>query len=77
MIRLPPHLYKQYREFCVNSSIKDCDLMDYMMWLRYFLDFCEKYQLAGNEEQRTRLFMDKLQQKKQSEEKRSQAQYAV
>ncbi|RII25217.1 MAG: integron integrase [Geobacter sp.] len=77
MIRLPPHLYKQYREFCVKSSIKNCDLTDYMMWLRYFLDFCEKYQVAGDEEQKTCLFLDKLQQKKQSEEKRRQAQHAI
>jgi integron integrase len=51
--------------------------MDYMKWLRYFLDYCEKYYIAGEKTHRCKLFLDKLQQKGQSEEKRQQAQQAV
>ncbi|RNC64431.1 MAG: integron integrase, partial [Desulfuromonadales bacterium] len=50
---------------------------DYLKWLRYFLDFCEKYHVAGSESERIDLFLNKLQQKGQSEQKRQQASQAV
>lgn len=77
MILLPPHLYKQYRAFCADSGVKEDDLAEFLKWLRYFFDFCEKYEVSGDEKQRSRLFLEKLQQKKQTEEKRRQAQQAV
>ena len=77
MILLPPHLYNQYQVFCITSGIKDSERADYLKWLRYFLDFCEKYHVAGEETPRSELFLSKLQQKGQSAEKRQQAQHAV
>lgn len=77
MILLPPHLFKQYRSFCSSSGVTENEYNDFLKWLRYFLDFCEKYQVAGNEPERLRLFLDKLQHKGQSEEKRQQAKHAV
>lgn len=77
MIFLPPHLFNQYRSYCASSGVKDSEVADYLKWLRYFLDFCEKYQVAGEEPERTRLFLNKLQQKGQSEQKRRQASHAV
>ena len=60
MILLPPHLYNQYLAFCTKSGIKDSEHADYLKWLRYFLDFCEKYHVAGEETQRSELFLSKL-----------------
>ncbi len=77
MILLPPHLYKQYRLFCTGKGISDNEFADHLKWLRYFLDFCEKYQIRGNDTDRLELFLDKLQQKGQTEEKRQQAKKAV
>ena len=77
MILLPPHLYKQYRSFCSNSGISDNDLNHYLKWLRYFLDFCEKYKVTGDDAERLQLYLSKLQQKGQSETKRQQAEQAV
>ena len=77
MILLPTHLFKQYRAYCANSNVNDGDFADYLKWLRYFLDFCEKYQVAGDEASRSNLFLNKLQQKGQSEVKRQQANHAV
>lgn len=77
MILLPPHLYRQYRAFCANKGIGDTLFADYVKWLRFFLDFCEKHHVACEEADRTRRFMDKLQQKGQPEEKRRQARQAV
>uniref|UniRef100_A0A831U0X3 Integron integrase n=1 Tax=Geobacter metallireducens TaxID=28232 RepID=A0A831U0X3_GEOME len=77
MILLPHHLFRQYRSFCNNCGITDGDFADYLKWLRYFLDFCEKYRVAGTESARIDLFLNKLQQKGQSEQKRQQARQAV
>ncbi|AJE02708.1 phage integrase N-terminal SAM-like domain-containing protein [Geobacter pickeringii] len=77
MILLPHHLFRQYRSFCDIRGIRDSDFADYLKWLRYFLDFCEKYHVAGSEPDRIDLFLNKLQQKGQVEQKRQQAREAV
>jgi hypothetical protein len=77
MIALPPHLINQYRTFCTRNGVSERVFADYVKWIRYFLDFCEKYQVAGEEGARTARFLAKLQQKGQSEDKRQQAANAV
>jgi integrase-like protein len=77
MILLPPHLLNQYRSFCSRSAVVESALVDHVKWLRYFLDFCEKYQIVGDESERTRQFLEKLRQKGQHEDKRQQAARAV
>jgi hypothetical protein len=77
MILLPPHLYRHYRLSCTDKGVNGNEFTDYLKWLRYFLDFCEKYQITGNDIERTELFLDKLRQKGQTEEKRQQARKAV
>ncbi len=77
MILLPPHLLDQYRSFCSNSGIMDRDIADYLKWLRYFFDFCEKYKVTGDEEERSCQFIEKLIKKGQSEDKRQQALHAL
>ena len=64
MIQLPPHLYRQYRLFCADKGVNDNEFSDYLKWVRYFLDFCEKYQITGDDAERTGLFLDKLRQKR-------------
>lgn len=77
MITLPLHVYQRYQEFCIKSGVKDSERADYGKWLRYFLDYCEKYSVAGEEAHRNEMFLQKLQQKGQSELKRFQASQAV
>lgn len=77
MILLPPHLYRQYLLFCAGKGINGNEFDDYLKWLRYFFDFCEKYHITGDDGERTGLFLDKLRQKGQAEEKRHQARKAV
>lgn len=77
MIQLPPHLFSQYRLFCADNGVNDNEFADYLKWLRYFLDFCEKYRITGDDAIRTGLYLDKLRQKGQSEEKRQQARKAL
>lgn len=77
MIQLSLHLYRQYRSFCADKGVNDREFPDYLKWVRYFLDYCEKYQIAGNDAERTGLYLDKLRQKGQTEERRQQAMMAV
>jgi len=77
MIQLPPHLFRQYRSYCADYSVNEDDFANYLKWLRYFLDFCEKYHVAGDEPERIDLFLNKLQQKGQSGQKLQQARQAV
>ncbi len=77
MIQLPPHLLKQYRSFCADNGVSDNEFADHLKWLRYFLDFCEKYQISGDDAQRIDSFLDKLRQKGQSEARRQEASHAA
>ncbi len=77
MIQLPRHLVASFQLYCSQRGFAGADLSDSLKWLRYFLDFCEKYRIVGDEEQRIRHFLDKLKQKKQSEEQLRHAHHAV
>jgi integron integrase len=60
-----------------GRGVKSELLSDYLKWLRFFLDFCEKYKVEGDESVRWRQFNDKLKNKGQSENLRRQAHHAV
>lgn len=77
MVQLPGHLVARYQAYCRGCGINDAERADYLKWLRFFLDFSEKYQVTGEPEERIRKFMDKLQDKKQSEDQRRKARQAV
>lgn len=77
MILLPQHLYDQYQVFCIKSDVNDNERADYGKWLRYFLDYCEKYHVTGDDTERIQMFLRKLHEKRQSEERCRQAQSAV
>jgi mannose/cellobiose epimerase-like protein (N-acyl-D-glucosamine 2-epimerase family) len=47
------------------------------MWLRYYLDFCQKYQHPYADDTSLELFLKKLKQKNQPDDQRAQAQKAV
>ena len=50
---------------------------EYRKWLRYYLDFCDKYSPPPVRSERVRLFIRKLQEKKQPLEFQKQAAHAV
>lgn len=77
MIQLPGHLVARYQAYCRGCGINDSDRADYLKWLRFFLDFSEKYQITGEVETRIRRFLNKLQEKKQGEDRLRQAHHAV
>jgi len=77
MIQLPGHVVSGYRSHLMKRRVKEEDFADYLKWLRYFHDFCEKYRVNGDESHQTRSFLNKLREKKQSEHQCRRAYNAV
>ena len=77
MIQLPGHLLARYQAYCRGCGINEAERSDYLKWLRFFLNFSEKYHVTGEFDERIRKFMDKLQEKKQGEDQRRKARHAV
>jgi hypothetical protein len=49
----------------------------YQKWLRYYLDFCQKYHFPHRQEKSLSSFMQKLQEKRQSKVQQEQAAVAI
>jgi hypothetical protein len=77
MLNIPDNILVQY-EAILKKKVSDVSAhWKYKKWLRYFLDFCDKYHVAGPESEQVWLFIEKLREKKQSPEQQKQAAYAV
>jgi len=77
MLKVPPALLKKYDRLLVNSDVHPKEYGSYKKWLRYYLDFCKKYQHGYADSGSLHLFVDKLKEKRQNDAQRSQAQKAV
>ena len=77
MFQLPDPMTIQFREHFIAKGIKGELLGEYLKWLRFFLDFCEKYKIDGLDTDRLRRFIRKLKEKNQSEDQRRRAYHAV
>jgi hypothetical protein len=77
MIKIPEGLQKKYSVLLTNSAVAPDHYKHFRKWLRYYLDFCQKYQHPYADENSLLLFLDKLQQKNQPADQCVQAQKAV
>ncbi len=77
MIQLPGQVVSGYRSHLMKRRVQEEDFNDYLKWLRYFHDFCEKYRVNEEESHHVRSFLDKLREKKQSEQQCRRAYNAV
>ncbi len=77
MLIVPNTLYSRYVTHLQLRGVAAARHADYKKWLRYFLDFCNKYSPQGSKSERVRLFCEKLLEKKQSEVQRQQAAHAI
>jgi hypothetical protein len=50
---------------------------DYKKWLRYYVDFCDKYRLEATSSKSQAQFLDKLREKKETDWQIKQAAHAV
>lgn len=77
MITIPDDILVQHEVALKKGAIAASRQAEYRKWLRYYLDFCAKYQPPDSESERVRLFIEKLRKKKQTPELQQQAAHAV
>jgi len=77
MLLVPNAVFIRYVTHLKNREIAPARYAEYKKWLRYFLDFCDKYPVPAAKSERVRLFCEKLRDKKQTEEQREKAAHAV
>ena len=77
MLLIPKSVYAQYLNHLKLNGVAVDQYQNYVKWLRYFLDFCEKHVIAHDKIERLQLFVEKLREKKQGDEQCRQATHAV
>jgi len=77
MLTLPTDILAQYEAVLKKRKVPVSFHADYRKWLSYYLDFRSKYQLPDSKSEQVRLFIGKLQDKKQSQEQQKQAAHAL
>ena len=60
-----------------QSRVPPSSHAEYLQWLRYYLDFCDKYSPPESKSDRVRLFCEKLSDRKQTPEQQQRAAHAV
>ncbi len=55
----------------------DSNDFHYIKWVRYYLDFCQKYKFNQSDKESLHYFMNKLREKNQDEQQRKQASDAI
>ena len=77
MLIVPEALQKQFAVYARQKGTPDKVLGLYQKWLRYYLDFCLKYQSASDNPESLQAFVKKLQDKRQSVVQQQQATRAI
>lgn len=77
MLLVPRDLYALYAAHLKLRDIVPSQHAEYKKWLRYFLDFCDKYSPPASKSERIRLFCEKLLEKRQTEAQRGRAAHAI
>jgi len=74
---VPEKIQKPYIDFLKQQQISSKELPYYLKWLRYYLDFCDKYGHPVSSHDSLPLYKNKLKQKNQKELQINQAQKAI
>ena len=77
MKQIPPKISSLYNSHLGYKGITKKDYFNYRKWLRYYLDFCSKYQHDQFNSKSLEQFLNKLKEKKQNEQQIKQAYHAV
>ena len=77
MLPIPPYIARQYQAYLGQKGIPIQTQQICLKWLRYYLDFCQKYSLKQGHDADLKAFMVKLEEKGQGLDLRRQAYRAV
>lgn len=77
MIKIEPDLLADYKFMLQQTNILTKEQDDFIKWLRYYLDFCHKYQFERTDPKSLPKFVEKLRSKNQTAQQQQQAANAV
>jgi integron integrase len=77
MLKLPEKILEKFETLLIKNDIPLHAHHNYKKWLRFYLDFCKKYQHSYSDPVSLSLFSEKLGQKRQNASQKSQAEHAV
>jgi site-specific recombinase XerD len=77
MMAIPENVLARFNEVLKQRAVHETVHVYYRKWLRYFLDFYEKYPLPASKSEQVQLFIEKLKSKKQTPQQCTQAAHAV
>ena len=77
MISVPPDLQVRFQAFLINKAVPPRHQVHYKKWLRYYWDFCHKYDHPASQPQSLVHFTNKIREKRQTEIQVKQALAAV
>jgi integron integrase len=77
MLAIPSALQAQFEKYLRNRATPNGLHGMYKKWLRYYLDFCQKYEFLPTQKGSLPHFIRKLQEKKQTKEQQGQAVKAI
>jgi hypothetical protein len=66
MLLIPNTLLARYSDFLGKRGVPASRFAEYKKWLRYYLDFCDKYPVPEAKSERVKMFNGKLSEKKQT-----------
>jgi len=67
MLQIPSDLLKSYTSYIDQKGVKVERHRYYLRWLRYYLDYCHKYNVEVSSPKSLVPFLEKLQDKKQDQ----------
>jgi len=77
MLDIHSALLEQFEEYLQNKPIPNSSRGAYKKWLRYYLDFCRRYNFPPIRKESLPHFIRKLQEKKQTKVQQEQAVKAI
>ena len=77
MKQMPSNIKVLYDAHLKNKEISKSAHFHYQKWLRYYLDFCDKYHLNQLKKENVVHFIKKLKDKKQTAQQQKQAYHAI
>ena len=77
MLNIPSSLRAQFEAYLQEKAIPKNNQAAYQKWLRYYLDFCRKYNFPQTQCGSLTHFFVKLQEKKQTKAQQDQASHSI
>ena len=77
MIQIDPQTIQKYKMVLINNHIPETDAHLFLKWLRYYLDFCDKYQFEKYSSTSLPRYVEKLKSKGQNLDQQNQANRAI